>query len=271
VSAPKIKFCGITRDQDAELAVSLGAWAVGMILWPHSPRAVSVQRAAELAALLKRRAESVGVFVNPTLEELTFTAESTGITIIQLHGQEGPSFCIEAARRTGCKVIKAVRVQNGADIQALGQFHTDFHLVDSYTPGVPGGTGETFAWEMAIEHRRLTPPKGKGERTPLILSGGLRPENVAEAIAIVKPWGVDVASGVESAPGYKDGDKMRAFAEAVAATEPVAEVETESIAEPALEPASEPETESALEPTLAPASEGQMPNGSVFHPSEDAA
>jgi phosphoribosylanthranilate isomerase len=234
VSAPKIKFCGVTRDQDAELAVSLGAWAVGMILWPHSPRAVSVQRAAELASLLKRRAESVGVFVNPTLEELTFTAESTGITIIQLHGQEGPSFCIEAARRTGCKVIKAVRVQNGADIQALGQFHTDFHLIDSYTPGVPGGTGETFAWEMAIEHRRLTPPKNKGERTPLLLSGGLRPENVAEAIAIVKPWGVDVASGVESAPGYKDGDKMRAFAEAVAATEPapVADVELGSVVEP---------------------------------------
>lgn len=223
MSAPKIKFCGVTRPQDAELAVSLGAWAVGMILWPQSPRAVSLERAAELAAMLKRRAESVGVFVNPTLDELAQAVEATGLTMIQLHGQEGPSFCIEAARRTGCRVIKAMRVQTGADIQVLGQFHTDFHLLDSYRPGVPGGTGETFNWELAVAHRRLTPPRGRGERTPLLLSGGLNPENVAEAIAVVKPWGVDVASGVESAPGYKDAGLMRAFAEAVASTAPPVE------------------------------------------------
>jgi len=188
-----------------------------MVLWPGSPRAVSPDRAAELASLLKRRAESVGVFVNPTLDELAQTVDSTGLTVIQLHGQEGPAFCIEAARRTGCKVIKAVRVQSRADIQVLGQFHTEFHLVDSYVPGVPGGTGEAFAWELALEHRRLTPPRGKGERVPLILSGGLTPENVAAAIAVVNPWAVDVASGVESAPGYKDPELMRAFAGAVAA------------------------------------------------------
>ncbi|HTW11442.1 MAG TPA: phosphoribosylanthranilate isomerase, partial [Solirubrobacteraceae bacterium] len=228
MSAPRIKFCGVTREQDAELAVSLGAWAVGMIMWPRSERAVSIERAAELCALLKRRAESVGVFVNPTLDELAMTVEATGMTIIQLHGQEGPSFCIEAARRTGCKVIKAVRVQTGADIQALGQFHTEFHLVDSYKPGVPGGTGEVFSWDLAVEHRRLSPPRGKGERTPLILSGGLTAENVAQGIAIVKPWAVDVASGVESTPGYKDGEKMRAFAAAVHAT--AAEPEPESAA-----------------------------------------
>jgi phosphoribosylanthranilate isomerase len=233
VSVPKIKFCGITRPQDAELAVSLDAWAVGMILWPQSPRAVSLERAGELAALVKRRAESVGVFVNPTLEELARTVEVTGLTIIQLHGQEGPSFCIEAARRTGCRVIKAMRVQANADIQVLGQFHTDFHLLDSYKPGVPGGTGETFNWELALEHRRLTPPHGKGERTPLILSGGLNPENVAEAISVVKPWGVDVASGVESAPGYKDAELMRAFAAAVAATAPAPDPEPEDTPEAA--------------------------------------
>ena len=227
MSAPKIKFCGVTRPQDAELAVSLGAWAVGINLWPPSPRSVSLDRAAELAALLKRRAESVGVFVNPTLEELSQTVEATGLTMIQLHGQEGPSFCIEAARRTGCRVIKAMRVQTNADIQVLGQFHTDFHLLDAYKPGVVGGTGETFDWELAITHRRLTPPRGKGERTPLILSGGLNPANVADAITIVKPWAVDVASGVESAPGYKDGELMRAFAAAVAAT-----AEPDELAEP---------------------------------------
>jgi phosphoribosylanthranilate isomerase len=265
VSAPKIKFCGITREQDAELAVSLGAWAVGMILWPHSPRAVSIDQAAELAALLKRRAEAVGVFVNPTLDEVSQTVEATGITIVQLHGQEGPSFCIEVARRTGCKVIKAMRVRANADIQVLGQFHTDFHLLDSYVPGgLPGGNGEVFNWDLAIAHRRLTPPKGKGQRTPLIISGGLTPDNVGAAIELIKPWGVDVASGVESAPGYKDAELMRAFAEAVAATVPLPEITVEQVE--ALEyesgapesPASEPvrdfdaEFDADLEPDVFP-------------------
>jgi len=223
VKAPKIKFCGITREQDAELAVSLDAWAVGMIMWPGSSRAVPLDRAAALAAQLKRRAEVVGVFVNPTLEELAATADQVELTIIQLHGQEGPRFCNEAARRTGCKVIKAARVRSGADIQALAAYHTDFHMLDTYRAGLQGGTGETFDWELAREHRRIAPPKGKGQRVPLILSGGLDPDNVAEAIAVVRPFAVDVASGVESAPGYKDGERMRAFAEAVASTAEVEE------------------------------------------------
>jgi phosphoribosylanthranilate isomerase len=218
VKVPRIKFCGITREQDAELAVSLGAWAVGLIMWPGSPRAVPLDRAAGLAASLKRRAEVAGVFVNPTLDELAATADAVGLTMLQLHGQEGPSFCTEAARRTGCKVIKAARVHSGAEIQALAAYHTDFHLLDSYHAGVPGGTGETFAWDLAPEHRRIAPPKGRGQRVPLILSGGLTPENVGEAIAAVRPFAVDVASGVESSPGYKDADKMRRFAEAVAST-----------------------------------------------------
>ena len=218
MKAPKIKFCGITREQDAELAVSLGVWAVGLIMWPGSSRAVPLDRAAGLAAMLKRRAEVVGVFVNPTLDEVAATADAVGLTVLQFHGQEGPQFCVEAARRTGCKVIKAARVHSGADIQALAAYHTDFHLLDSYKEGVPGGTGETFAWDLAAEHRRIAPPKGKGQRVPLILSGGLTPDNVAEGIAAVRPFAVDVASGVESAPGYKDHDRMRAFAEAVAAT-----------------------------------------------------
>ena len=208
MKAPKIKFCGITREQDAELAVSLGAWAVGLIMWPNSPRAVPLDRAAVLAASLKRRIEVVGVFVNPTLDELSSVADAVELTMIQLHGQEGPSFCIEAARRTGCKVIKAARVHSRADIQALAAYHTDFHLLDSYKPGVPGGTGETFTWELVGHHRKV----------PLILSGGLTPENVGEAITMVRPFAVDVSSGVESAPGYKDPERMRAFAQAVAST-----------------------------------------------------
>src|SRR5205085_7996170 len=135
----------------------------------------------EIAASVKRRAEVVGVFVNPTLDHLAWSAEAIGLTMLQLHGDEGPAFCAEAARRTGCKVIKAARVRSGAEIQALAPFHTDFHLLDSYTPGVRGGTGETFTWELAREHRG---------RVPLILSGGLNPRNVAEAITIVEPFAV---------------------------------------------------------------------------------
>jgi phosphoribosylanthranilate isomerase len=129
--------------------------------------------------------------------------------MLQLHGEEGPAFCSEAARRTGCKVIKAARVRSRADIQSLAPFHTDYHLLDSYIAGVPGGTGETFSWEIARGHRGTV---------PMILSGGLNPDNVAEAIGVVRPFAVDVASGVELKPGRKDPDKLRAFAAAVAST-----------------------------------------------------
>jgi phosphoribosylanthranilate isomerase len=208
MSLTRIKFCGVTRDADAELAVSLGAWAVGLIMWPGSPRAVSLERAAELAASLKRRCEVVGVFVEPTLEELTASAEAAEFTILQLHGREGPRFCAEAARRTGCRVIKAARVRGRADIQALRAYRTDFHLLDSHQPGSPGGNGEVFNWALVSGRQKV----------PLILAGGLTAENVAEAITAVRPFAVDVASGVESAPGRKDHERMRRFAEAVAAT-----------------------------------------------------
>jgi phosphoribosylanthranilate isomerase len=202
----KVKFCGITTLDDARLAADAGAWAIGLIFAADSPRRCDPAAAAEIGASLKRRAEIVGVFVNPTLDELVGTAEAVGLTILQLHGDEGPSFCAEAARRTGCKVIKAARVRSGADIQALVRFHTDYHLLDSHVAGRRGGSGETFDWELARAHRGSV---------PMILSGGLKPDNVAEAIAAVRPYAVDVASGVEAAPGRKDPVKLREFAEAV--------------------------------------------------------
>jgi phosphoribosylanthranilate isomerase len=208
----RIKFCGITRLKDAELAVAAGAWAIGLIFWPNSPRRAELDAAAEIAAALKRRVEVVGVFVNATIDHVAETADAVGLTMLQLHGDEGPAYCAEAARRTGCKVVKAVRVRSGADVQALSAFHTDYHLLDSYTPGMPGGTGETFAWEIARAHRNSI---------PVILSGGLTPDNVAEAIAAVRPFAVDVASGVEHRPGEKDPDKLNAFVAAVRAAEPV--------------------------------------------------
>jgi phosphoribosylanthranilate isomerase len=212
-AVPKIKFCGVTSPADAELAVSAGAWAVGLIFWPGSPRRCPPDTAAEVGQALKRRAEVVGVFVNHPLDEVVAMAEAARLTMLQLHGDEGPAFCAEAARRTGCRVIKAVRVRSGADIQTLGAFHTDFHLLDGYTPGRPGGTGETFAWDLAAAHPRSV---------PLILSGGLTPQNVGAAIAITRPYAVDVASGVERSPGRKDPEKLREFARAVQASAAVA-------------------------------------------------
>jgi phosphoribosylanthranilate isomerase len=210
----KIKFCGVASLHDAQRAADAGAWAIGLIFWPHSPRRCEPEAAAEIASSLKRRVEVVGVFVNPTLEELAQTAEAVGLTMLQLHGEEGPAFSTEAARRTGCKVIKAARVRSRADIQALWPFHTDYHLLDSYATGRPGGTGETFSWEIARSH---------GADVPVIHSGGLSPENVAEAIAAVRPFAVDVASGVEQSPGRKDPEKLEAFAHAVRSAEaPVA-------------------------------------------------
>jgi phosphoribosylanthranilate isomerase len=205
----KIKFCGITRLDDAEAAVVAGAWAIGLIFWPNSPRRAELDAAAEIAAAVKRRAEVAGVFVNATLDEVGRTADAVGLTMLQFHGDEGPAYCAEAARRTGAKVIKVARVRSGADVQALAPFHTDYHLLDSYTAGVPGGTGESFSWEIARAHRG---------RTPVILSGGLTRDNVAEAIAAVHPYAVDVASGVELSPGRKDREKLQAFAAAVRST-----------------------------------------------------
>lgn len=206
--APKIKFCGLTNLEDALAAQAAGAWALGMIFWPRSPRRCTLQAAAEISAALKRRVELVGVFVNPSLDQVTATADAVGLTMLQLHGDEGPSFCAEVGRRTGCRVIKAARVRGRADIQALRPFHVDYHLLDSYVAGRPGGSGESFEWELARTHRGPI---------PVILSGGLAPGNVARAIEIAHPFAVDVASGVESAPGTKDHDKLEAFAAAVRA------------------------------------------------------
>ncbi len=213
VPRTRIKFCGITNLDDAELAIAAHPWAIGLIFWPRSPRRCQLGDAVQIAAVVKRRVEVAGVFVNATLDHVAETADAVGLTMLQLHGDEGPVYCAEAARRTGCKVIKAVRMRSRADLQALSSFHTDYHLLDSYRAGVPGGTGETFAWEIARAHRG---------RVPVILSGGLTPDNVAEAIAAVRPFAVDVASGTEASPGLKDPDKLRAFAAAVRSTEPVA-------------------------------------------------
>ena len=204
----RVKFCGITTLDDAQEAARLGAWAIGLNHYPPSPRFCEPDAAVEISAALRRRLEVVGVFVNPTLDEVVAAAENESLTMVQLHGAEGPAFCREAARRTGCKVIKAVRVHSTADVRGAEAFRTDFHLMDAHRPGTHGGTGESFDWELLAD---------RSSEVPLILAGGLTPENVDEAIAVAHPFAVDVASGVEAEPGVKDHALMAAFAERVRA------------------------------------------------------
>ena len=147
----------------------------------------------------------VGVFVNPDLDAVAKAVEDEGLTMVQLNGEEGPSFCGEVARKTGVKVIKAVHVSSAADVHAAEALRTDFHLFDRRGKGMWGGTGESFDWELLRDHR---------SEVPAILAGGLRPDNVAAAIAITHPYAVDVASGVELEPGRKDHGAMAAFFEA---------------------------------------------------------
>jgi phosphoribosylanthranilate isomerase len=198
----RVKFCGITNLDDAAEAVRLGAWAIGLIHHEESPRSVDPAVAVEIAAAFRRKLEVVGVFVNPTLPEVARAVEDEQLSMVQLNGEEGASFCGEVARRTGVKVIKAIHVASAADIHAAEAYRTDFHLFDRRAKGLWGGSGESFDWELLRGHR---------SDVPEILAGGLRPDNVADAIAIAQPYAVDVASGVEIEPGRKDHAAMAAF------------------------------------------------------------
>jgi phosphoribosylanthranilate isomerase len=202
----RIKICAMTSVEDASHAADLGAWAIGLIHHPESPRYVEPELAEEIGAALKRRCEVAGVFVNSPMEDVVRAAEREELTILQLHGDEGPSFCSEAARRTGAKVMKAFRVRTAADVRSAEAFRTDLHLFDAHRKGTPGGTGERFDWELLAERR---------SQVPMVLAGGLTPENVSGAIDLAHPYAVDVVSGVESEPGVKDPAKIEAFFEAV--------------------------------------------------------
>jgi phosphoribosylanthranilate isomerase len=199
----RVKFCGITSLEDAQLCVDAGAWALGMIFAPGSPRRCERLEAARIGAALRRRVELAGVFVDAPLSFVARAVDELGLTMVQLHGDEGPAYCGEVARRTGAKVVKARRVRSRGDVVALEAFHVDFHLLD-------GAGGETFVWPL-VQARRSD--------VPLIVAGGLEPGNVADAIAATRPFAVDTASGTESAPGVKDPERVRAFAQAVAGAE----------------------------------------------------
>ena len=204
-----MKICGLTNLEDAEAAVAAGAWALGMIFAEGSPRRCSPEEAQRIAAAFRRRAELCGVFVNAPLDEVVATARDIGLTMLQFHGDEGPAYCGEAGRRAGARVIRAQQVAAVGDVRDVERYHVDFHLLDAHSrsrPGLRGGTGETFDWELVRSRR---------SHVPLILSGGIDATNAAAAIAALHPYALDSASGTESAPGRKDRARIEALFAAV--------------------------------------------------------
>lgn len=203
----KVKICGITSVADAQVAAEAGADMIGLMLYEGSPRHITLPQAEEISRSLSPFVQRVGVFVNPE-EALVMEAIATcGLNLLQFHGDESPGFCTQF----GLMSVKALRVQDAASIAALANYHTEAFLLDAYSKAGLGGTGEKFNWDLAIEAQKF----GK----PIFLAGGLTPENVADAVRKVRPFAVDVSSGVESAPGKKDAAKVRAFIQAAKSVE----------------------------------------------------
>ena len=198
----RIKICGITNLEDALVATELGADAVGFVFYEKSPRYINPRTAALIIRELPPFVATVGVFLNEPPDKPVDTAKQSGVGCVQLHGDETPEYC----QSLGLRTIKALRVKDAYVLNELRSFTVSGILLDTYREGVPGGTGETFDWEIAAE-------AAKAGR--IILSGGLTPENVRQAIEKVRPYAVDVSSGVESKPGKKDHEKLRKFFEQV--------------------------------------------------------
>jgi phosphoribosylanthranilate isomerase len=200
----RVKICGITNLEDARLAADLGAHALGFIFYPKSPRSVAPDAAREIIRTLPPFVLTVGVFVDEEAGVVRDLATTVGLDWVQVHGSESPEYCKSLGRR----VIKGFRVKGEDIFEKLQQYQgaAQAFLLDAYKPGTPGGTGETFDWDLA---RRA------GKYGPIILAGGLTTDNVAEAIRIARPTAVDVASGVEAAPGKKDPVRLREFFEAI--------------------------------------------------------
>lgn len=204
----KVKICGITNHEDAFWAGSLGADFIGLNFYKGSKRNISIDTAKEILDKKPPFVEAVGVFVNEPFKETLKVVDRCQLKFVQLHGKESPKFC-ERLRNRGLKVIKAFRIRSDEDLEQIKPYigSIDYLLLDAYVEGELGGTGEVFNWELAI--------KAAEYGVPIFLAGGLTPENVREAISKVKPFAVDVASGVERSPRRKDFQKLREFINAV--------------------------------------------------------
>jgi phosphoribosylanthranilate isomerase len=200
----RVKICGLTAPQDAAAAIEFGADALGFNLFPGSKRCLRIETAGHWIAALPETVEKVAILVNPAWDEAIAAAKTAGITALQLHGAESPEFCRQLMEH-GVRFEKAIPVIDADSVANVPDFFTRTVLLDSAGAGEFGGSGRTFPWEIARDFVRANPHRR------VILAGGLTPENVAEAVALVRPFGVDVTSGVESAPGRKDHVRMRAF------------------------------------------------------------
>ena len=194
----RVKICGITTVDDALMAVAAGADAIGLVFYAKSPRALLPEQAAAIVRALPPFIQAVGLFVNADIAIVNATADACRLDIVQLHGEEPPEFCGLVERR----VIKAFRVRDEASLEPMRNYRVAGFLLDAWSPHAHGGTGATFNWELA---------RAAATHGPIILAGGLTPGNVRTAVDIVAPYGVDVSSGVESAPGRKDPEKVREF------------------------------------------------------------
>ena len=198
-----VKVCGITTPEDALAAAGYGADAVGLV-FAKSPRQLSVEDAREVATVLPDGVLKVGVFVDEEPEEVLRIAREVGLDYAQLHGDESPE-TVTALREGGVKVIKALRVRSADSLAVMDGYKADLFLLDAWSERAPGGTGETFDWEVA---------KSYGGHGNILVSGGLTPENVREAIRFFEPYGVDASSSLEDAPGKKNAERVRRFVSA---------------------------------------------------------
>lgn len=198
----KIKICGITNVEDAQVAVEAGADALGFMFYEASPRFITPEKAAEIVRALPSWISKVGVFVNPPADLVMSALGGCALNLLQFHGEESPEFCASF----GVTTMKAFRVRDAASLAPMKNYRTDIFLLDSHVDGQPGGTGEKFDWSLAVDAKKF----GR----PIYLAGGLTPRNVAEAVHEVRPYGVDVSSGVESSPGKKNHAKIWQFIEA---------------------------------------------------------
>ncbi|MEH6492827.1 phosphoribosylanthranilate isomerase [Halopseudomonas sp.] len=199
----RIKICGITRVEDGLAAALAGADAIGLVFYAPSPRAVSLDKAAEIVAALPPFVTVVGLFVDADPAYVRDALTQVPLDLLQFHGDEDAAYCDQFGR----PYLKAIRVREGQDLGSVAAAwpRASGILLDSYKPGVPGGTGEAFDWALVPAERRWS----------LVLAGGLTPANVAQAVAEVKPWAVDVSGGVEAAKGIKDAEKINAFIQEV--------------------------------------------------------
>ena len=196
----KVKVCGITNPEDARVAADAGADAIGLV-FAESPRKVSVERAREIAAALPQDVLKVGVFVDEKPEEVLRISREVGLDYAQLHGDEG-SEAVATIRGAGLPVMKALRVRNAQTLAAVERYEADLFLLDAWSARARGGTGVRFDWELA---------KSLIGRDNIVVSGGLDPENVREAIEYFEPYGVDASSSLEERPGKKSGERVRRF------------------------------------------------------------